>query len=668
MKYKAFFVLISMILLSTTALATSTPLKSAAQPYYIDPQHNLWLKINMNGSTQHFNVYNTSGYSPNGDTVMWAFDNFSSGKLNTSKWTAYKEGSNDSTLAVQNGHLVLSGSGNTSSANVVLNKQFTNGIELAVNETIAGGTHDMGTFSDASFGSGALVGGLRGEDWWHTSFKAGGGSFQSQGIHKSMIWVNSNDSDVVMPTPGITLSDYIKGNISHTVAYSYDVSGNANMYMLNVTQNRLPLSIPDPYGYNQFNHPSIYFNETGVFGHKWWMFITPYAYSKGTYENACLYYSDDGLIWYVPPGVKNPIGTPIESEYKPNAYGCDPYGSDPYGSDPYGSDPYGSDPHGADPYGSDSHLIYNPNIAKFMCYYVIGDVIGDVTVEDPKVKTYDGITVSPEINVTAHGVSPAVLYDKATRKYYMWIVDIDPQPHVIYRYTSTDGVHFENKQAVSQSSNYQPWHMNTMNYPGNSTIYALFTLMSKGGTFTKDLHIATANNYTDNFTVQSSPLLKFKDSSSATHKEVLLYRSAGIFSDDGNILKLWIPAQDTNGVWTVFYTQAMKENDVWTVGNFTTLRAPLMTVQNTQYLYTPKHWMLSQGDSPKSHGVKREISEVWGYKIGHTPKTIVKNMGEYTQIEIVPTDLQNVSDYQVMVPASMLNLSSQNDSLKVERA
>jgi predicted cupin superfamily sugar epimerase len=112
----------------------------------------------------------------------------------------------------------------------------------------------------------------------------------------------------------------------------------------------------------------------------------------------------------------------------------------------------------------------------------------------------------------------------------------------------------------------------------------------------------------------------------------------------------------------------MKENDVWTVGNFTTLRAPLMTVQNTQYLYTPKHWMLSQGDSPKSHGVKREISEVWGYKIGHTPKTIVKNMGEYTQIEIVPTDLQNVSDYQVMVPASMLNLSSQNDSLKVERA
>ena len=85
--------------------------------------------------------------------------------------------------------------------------------------------------------------------------------------------------------------------------------------------------------------------------------------------------------------------------------------------------------------------------------------------------------------------------------------------------------------------------------------------------FTDDLHIATANNYTDNFTVQSTSLLKLKDSSCPTHKDALLYRSAGVFSDDGNILKLWIPAQDNNGVWTVFYTQATKENGVWKVGD-----------------------------------------------------------------------------------------------------
>jgi hypothetical protein len=45
---------------------------------------------------------NTPGYSPNGDTVMWAYDNFSSSRFNTSNWAAYKEGSNNSTVDVQN--------------------------------------------------------------------------------------------------------------------------------------------------------------------------------------------------------------------------------------------------------------------------------------------------------------------------------------------------------------------------------------------------------------------------------------------------------------------------------------------------------------------------------------------------------------------------------------
>jgi len=68
--------------------------------------------------------------------------------------------------------------------------------------------------------------------------------------------------------------------------------------------------------------------------------------------------------------VENPTGTPIKSEYNSNAY-C------------------------SDPYGSDSHLIYNPDTRKFMLYYVIGDVFGNVAIEDPKVKAYNGIIVSP---------------------------------------------------------------------------------------------------------------------------------------------------------------------------------------------------------------------------------------------------------------------------------
>jgi uncharacterized protein YxeA len=120
-------IIVMLLLISVTAVTASIS-KPAGQSYYIDPQHNLWLKVNMDGSTQHFDVYNIPGYSPNGDEVMWTYDNFSSGSLNTEKGKASNEGSNNATVEIQNGHLMLSGSGNTSSANVVLNKPFTNGI------------------------------------------------------------------------------------------------------------------------------------------------------------------------------------------------------------------------------------------------------------------------------------------------------------------------------------------------------------------------------------------------------------------------------------------------------------------------------------------------------------------------------------------------------------
>lgn len=633
----------------------STGIVSAAQPYWIDPHHNLWLNISMNGSPQYFNVYNETGYTPNGDAVMWTYDNFSSPCLDTNRWTVYKGGENEAMISLQNGQMVLEGAGVISSANVILNKQFKAGIELAVNETLTKGTFDAGTYSDTSFGFGIPVGessrtswrytllsfldldNLVGIDigsemgWWHTLFSENGGAFQSQGISRSMIWVDSSTSDAIMPNPGITLSDYTGENISHTVAYGYDASGNAYMNMLNVNQSQLPLSIPDPYAYNQFIHPDVYYNASGVFGHKWWMLITPYAYSNITYENACLYHSDDGLLWYAPPGVTNPIEKPIEAVYNRSAY------------------------------GSDSDLVYSPATGKLMCYYVIGDIIGNLTIEDPKLRIYDGNNVSSEMNISVHGVSPAVLYDNSTGTFYMWIIDIDSKPNVIYRYTSTDGANFFNKQAVDQSSNHEIWHMNVINCPGNSKLYALFTFVGND-----NLYLATANNYTDNFTVQSFPLLKVEESSSTKHKNIQLYRSAGAFSNEGKLLKLWIPAKDENGVWTVFYTQATSIDDVWKVGKFTTWCAPIMTVQNTQYLNTPKQWMFSQGDYTNNKGVKRKINEVWGYKTGHTPEINVKNMGECIQIEVAPTDSQNVPDYQVMIPSSMLGISSQEDSLDIE--
>ena len=621
--------------LSVLFFAQSSGVGSAAQQYYIDPQNNLWIDVNLNSngnnSTLCYNVYNTPGYAPNGNSVMWAYDNFSSSTIDANKWTVYKEGSNEAKAAVKNGKLMLSGGGGVaSSANVVFNKPFTNNVELAMNETLSEVGGVVGRYADVSFGSGALVCGASGTDWWHTSF-ASGGSFRNQGLTRSMFWIDSPTSYDIIPSPGISLSDYTTGTATHTVTYSYDDSGNANMSILSINQLRLPLSIPDPYEYSQFIHPDVIYNPNGIFGHKYWMFITPYAWSDDELENACLYYSDDGISWCTPPGVTNPIGEP------------------------------GSD-YPADAYGSDPELIYNPTTGKLLLYYVIGEIVGEQTIEDPKVKMYDGSTVSPATNLTVHGVSPAVMYDKATNAFYMWIVDITPEPNVLYRLTSTDGVNFRNPQVVTQNSGKELWHIDVLNRPGDSKLYALLKFVGD-----QDLYIGTMNSYTDNIKVQSTAILNVNDSSSPTHSSTQLYRSTGVFSDDGNTLRLWIPAKDSNNVWTTFYTQATTQtNGDWKVGKFVTPRAHVMSTPCTQYTNSQKQWMLSQGEYDTDCWV-REIDEVWGYQTGHTPKIAVTNMGEYKQIVITPTDSQVVTNYQVMIPADLLGISSQNTSLRIDK-
>jgi hypothetical protein len=78
--------------------------------------------------------------------------------------------------------------------------------------------------------------------------------------------------------------------------------------------------------------------------------------------------------------------------------------------------------------------------------------------------------------------------------------------------------------------------------------------------------------------------------------------------------------------------------------------------------------MISQGDFINNNGVVRKIREAWAYKTCHMPKMSVSNMRTYTQIEVKLTDSQNVPNYQVKTPASMLNISSQYDSLEIEQS
>ncbi len=58
---------------------------------------------------------------------------------------------------------------------------------------------------------------------------------------------------------------------------------------------------------NQSIHPSVFYDKIGKFGHKWIMAFTPYSYAKDETENPSVVVSDNGINWFVPNGLVNPI-------------------------------------------------------------------------------------------------------------------------------------------------------------------------------------------------------------------------------------------------------------------------------------------------------------------------------------------------------------------------
>jgi hypothetical protein len=107
-----------------------------------------------------------------------------------------------------------------------------------------------------------------------------------------------------------------------------------------------------------------------------------------------------------------------------------------------------------------------------MLYYVIGSVNGNVTQERPKVRSYDGRNLSAPQDLVFEDagsslfVSPSILYDRAAERYLMWVVDIsEARTNTLYRFDSTDGVHFGHKKAIRQSFWKKIWHLDVLTRP-----------------------------------------------------------------------------------------------------------------------------------------------------------------------------------------------------------
>ncbi|MDR1635241.1 MAG: hypothetical protein LBS27_10055 [Bifidobacteriaceae bacterium] len=67
------------------------------------------------------------------------------------------------------------------------------------------------------------------------------------------------------------------------------------------------LNLPTYDGSGQMTHPNVQFDRGARLGHRYWMTMTPYPYGDGKWENPSILVSDDGLDWFEPEGVHNPV-------------------------------------------------------------------------------------------------------------------------------------------------------------------------------------------------------------------------------------------------------------------------------------------------------------------------------------------------------------------------
>ena len=431
----------------------------------------------------------------------------------------------------------------SSSGSVVLNENFTSGTEIIVNQTAGS---DLGYDVSAAFGSGSVTA-PGGTDWWRTSFSNGGWSFFIQSYpHFTYLLPNTNlaDDTVEFTDYLVNPATYTNAATPHTFAYGYDPAGNAYMDILNTKGNHQGVNIPDPYGYGQYVHPSVIYNETGIFGHKYWMLITPYAGNDPAYENPCLYYSDDGIDWHVPPGITNPI-----------------------------------DDMPSDGWGSDTEIVYNPQTGKLYCYYV--DYNNSIYQGFVHLRTYDGSSVSSEININGpEGASPAVIYDSGT--FTMWIVNYENYPYTIDRATSTDGINWNYAGKTTYGSQFESiWHLDTIKSQDSSKIYGILTSTGpiKGVDTTYGLQLQTVLQI---ISLYSRLLFLSVGNTVDLGVNGDYYRCTGTFvgSNDNDGMKIWYSAWNTpwdqkglinyrNGGWFTAYTQiAPGSNGKWAVVDY----------------------------------------------------------------------------------------------------
>ena len=191
----------------------------------------------------------------------------------------------------------------------------------------------------------------------------------------------------------------------------------------------MPLKIETYDGSGQSTHPSVLAFEGGWNFRNFWMAHTPYPNSQDEYENPSILASSDGVNWFEPTGIQNPIDKP-SNEQIANGW-----------------------------HMSDTHLFMNGTTME--CWYRLTDTS---TAQDYFLRktSLNGVSWSSRETVytpTKPSFSPAIIVDNG--KYKMWYVS---ESKVYYTETSTTSFDWSvpvevDLNNVVNGETYIPWHL-----------------------------------------------------------------------------------------------------------------------------------------------------------------------------------------------------------------
>lgn len=235
-------------------------------------------------------------------------------------------------------------------------------------------------------------------------------------------------------------------------------------YLLYCKVNQSPLSIETIEGTGQAFHPSVLFIDKPWKGYRYWMAETPYPVGVPPYrdrwECPSIHVSNDGLNWYIPEGLTNPIDDLLPSEIVNKDFFSDP------------------------------HLVLRNDHLE--CFYRFSKKLrnGFHTCLIRK-KSYDGIIWQDRETLLDYSDtlclqtigdmvrSPAILWMDG--KYMMWYVDNSDTKgikHVCYS-ESVDCIHWAKRTICTlKGFDISPWHLDLNYFNGEYflTVYDLHTL------------------------------------------------------------------------------------------------------------------------------------------------------------------------------------------------